>query len=53
MSYISGGTTIRGDINQALVEAPNGDTGLIGAEIFGHSALRPPSRLTALFSLPP
>ena len=34
MSYISGGTTIRGDINQALVEAPNGDTGLIGAEIF-------------------
>ena len=34
MSYISGGTTIRADINQALVEAPNGDTGLIGAEIF-------------------
>ena len=34
MSYISGGTTIRADINQALVEAPNGDAGLIGAEIF-------------------
>lgn len=34
MSFISGGSTIRADINQALVEAPNGDTGLIGAEIF-------------------
>lgn len=34
MSYISGGTTIRADINQALVEAPNGDAGLIGADIF-------------------
>ena len=34
MSYIAGGTTIRADINQALVEAPNGDAGLIGAEIF-------------------
>ena len=34
MSFISGGSTIRADINQALVEAPDGDTGLIGAEIF-------------------
>ena len=34
MSYIAGGSTIRADINQALVEAPNADTGLIGAEIF-------------------
>ena len=34
MSYISGGTTIRADINQALIEAPNGDAGLVGADIF-------------------
>ncbi|NBU73522.1 MAG: hypothetical protein EBS53_19120, partial [Bacteroidetes bacterium] len=34
MSYISGGTSIRADINQALLEAPNADTGLVGAEIF-------------------
>lgn len=33
MSFISGGTTIRADINQALVEAPNTETGLIGAEV--------------------
>ena len=31
MSYISGGTTIRADINQALIEGPS-DIGLIGAE---------------------
>jgi len=33
MSFISGGTTIRADINQALIEAPNTETGLIGAEV--------------------
>jgi len=33
MSFISGGTTIRADINQALIEAPNAETGLIGAEV--------------------
>ena len=31
MSFISGGTTIRADINQALIEGPS-DVGLIGAE---------------------
>lgn len=31
MSFISGGTTIRADINQALIEGPS-DIGLIGAE---------------------
>ena len=34
MSFISSGSTIRADINQALIEAPNADVGLIGAEIF-------------------
>jgi hypothetical protein len=33
MSYIAGGTTIRADLNQALIEAPNADVGLIGAEL--------------------
>jgi len=33
MSYIAGGTTIRADINQALIEAPQADVGLIGAEL--------------------
>ena len=33
MSFISGGTTVRADINQALIEAPNSETGLIGAEV--------------------
>jgi len=33
MSFISGGTTVRADINQALIEAPNAETGLIGAEV--------------------
>ena len=33
MSYIAGGTTIRADINQALIEAPTADVGLIGAEL--------------------
>ena len=33
MSYISGGTTIRADINQALIEAPQADVGLIGAQL--------------------
>jgi hypothetical protein len=33
MSYISGGSTIRADINQALIEAPQADVGLIGAEL--------------------
>jgi len=32
MSFISGGTTIRADINQALIEAP-AEIGLIGADI--------------------
>jgi len=32
MSFISGGTTIRADINQALIEGPS-DVGLIGAEV--------------------
>jgi len=32
MSFISGGTTIRADISQALVEGPS-DVGLIGAEV--------------------
>lgn len=33
MAYVSGGTTIRADINQALIEAPQADVGLIGAEL--------------------
>jgi len=33
MSYIAGGATIRADINQALIEGPSADVGLIGAEI--------------------
>jgi hypothetical protein len=33
MSYIAGGTTIRADINQALIEGPSADVGLIGAEL--------------------
>ena len=33
MSYISGGSSIRADINQALVEAPQADIGLIGAQL--------------------
>jgi len=32
MSFISGGTTIRADINQALIEAP-AEIGLIGADV--------------------
>lgn len=32
MSFISGGTTIRADINQALIESP-AEIGLIGAEV--------------------
>lgn len=33
MAYVSGGTTIRADINQALIEAPQADVGLIGANL--------------------
>ena len=33
MSYISGGSSVRADINQALVEAPQADIGLIGAQL--------------------
>jgi len=33
MSYIAGGATIRADINQALIEAPNADVGLIGSTL--------------------
>ena len=33
MAYVAGGTTIRADINQALIEAPAADVGLIGAEL--------------------
>lgn len=33
MSYIAGGSTIRADINQALIEAPQADVGLIGASL--------------------
>ena len=33
MAYVAGGTTIRADINQALIEAPQADVGLIGAEL--------------------
>lgn len=33
MSYIAGGSTIRADINQALIEAPAADVGLIGATL--------------------
>ena len=32
MSFVNGGTTIRADINQALIEGPS-DVGLIGAEL--------------------
>ena len=33
MSYISGGSTIRADLNQALIEAPQADVGLIGSQL--------------------
>ena len=33
MSYVSGGSTIRADLNQALIEAPQADVGLIGAQL--------------------
>ena len=33
MSYVSGGTTIRADLSQALIEAPQADVGLIGAQL--------------------
>ena len=33
MAYVSGGTTIRADINQALIEAPQADVGLIGSQL--------------------
>jgi hypothetical protein len=33
MSYISGGSSIRADLNQALIEAPQADIGLIGAQL--------------------
>ena len=33
MSYIAGGSTIRADINQALIEAPQADVGLIGSQL--------------------
>jgi hypothetical protein len=33
MSYIAGGSTIRADINQALIEGPAADVGLIGATL--------------------
>ena len=33
MAYVSGGTTIRADLNQALIEAPQADVGLIGANL--------------------
>jgi len=33
MAFINGGTTIRADINQALIEAPQADVGLIGAQL--------------------
>ena len=33
MSYIAGGVTIRADINQALIEGPAADVGLIGATL--------------------
>jgi hypothetical protein len=33
MSYVSGGSTIRADISQALIEAPQADIGLIGAQL--------------------
>ena len=33
MSYVSGGTTIRADLSQALIEAPQADIGLIGAQL--------------------
>jgi len=33
MAFIIGGTTIRADISQALIEAPQADVGLIGAQL--------------------
>ena len=33
MAYVSGGTSIRADINQALIEAPQADVGLIGSQL--------------------
>lgn len=33
MAFINGGTTIRADISQALIEAPQADVGLIGAQL--------------------
>jgi hypothetical protein len=33
MAYVSGGSTIRADINQALIEAPQADVGLIGSQL--------------------
>jgi len=33
MAFINGGATIRADINQALIEAPQADVGLIGAQL--------------------
>lgn len=33
MSYYNGGATLRADINQALIEGPSADVGLIGAEL--------------------
>lgn len=33
MAFINGGTTIRADISQALIEAPQADVGLIGSQL--------------------
>ena len=33
MAFINGGATIRSDISQALIEAPQADVGLIGAQL--------------------
>lgn len=33
MAFINGGSTIRADISQALIEAPQADVGLIGAQL--------------------
>lgn len=33
MAFINGGATIRADISQALIEAPQADVGLIGAQL--------------------
>jgi hypothetical protein len=33
MAYVNGGTTIRADISQALIEAPQADIGLIGSQL--------------------